>query len=792
MKPITLVQTTLLLIAAGLAPIAALAQTSKPTLKAELLPSRTAAAPGETIALAVKLDIEDNWHIYHPLVLETGLPTEAKFTLPDGAAVGEIRYPAPYYREISGIAYLGYEDEAVLLTELMLADSVETGSSLPIEVEVSALICEDTGTCIPVTAKAQLNLPVAEALGAPANEDTFKSASRALVQKLNDANYLENDSQVITRHERVPVGGKSEIALVVELEPGYHIWHRDPGGVEGLIPTRVYIETPSGFDMPADERSWSTPETKTMEYLGEVNQHRDRLVVRQPFEITDKLFEPGAQKLRVLVEYQACNDDGQCFPPVTAQGFATFDVVAADEPAVANATTLASNVFGPTDEPTASDSPTATATTSIGFVRLLNILGLAFLGGLILNIMPCVLPVVSLKIFGFVSQAGEQRGRIFALGLTYGAGILASFLVIAAIMIGPQLATDGGGELRNWGALLQNTNFLLILCGVLVFFGLSMLGVFEITLPGAATSAAGAAASKEGFGGAFFNGLLTTALATPCVGPFLGPALGLMLTLPIPLQLLSIMTIGVGLAFPYVLLTAFPAWLKFMPKPGNWMVVFKQAVGFVILAVPIWLLAVVGKQAGIDMVIGALVFLFAIGFAAWLLGQTGHGPVGRAATTWIIAIALVGGGWYFGTGLGVKDPDAIQWQQWAPGKAEQLAAEGYTVYVDYTADWCLTCKANLYGVLETDAVRSTLRDLNVYPIYADFTSFDEQMQAEIQKHGRNGVPLNVIFPAGKPDEPIVLPEILTQGLVKEQLAAAGASARAPQLLAPANTKVAMN
>lgn len=408
---------------------------------------------------------------------------------------------------------------------------------------------------------------------------------------------------------------------------------------------------------------------------------------------------------------------------------------------------------------------------------------LAFLGGIILNIMPCVLPVVSLKIFGFVNQAGESRKRVLIMGLVYAGGILTSFIPLAFLLIALQAV---------WGGVvMQNPVALILLSGLMVALGLSMLDVFEIRLPGFAADAAGSAAgTREGYGGAFLNGVLTTILATPCTGPYLGAALGALAQFSAPTAFLGLMTVGAGLAFPYVLLSAFPDWLKLLPKPGKWMITFKHVMGLVLLAVPLWLLWVVARGYGGELIHGALIFLFAVGIAAWLWGKIGlNTSTGQSASIITTSVVLLLAGWYIGPkyfgrlGSPVDDdavvadrgddaaPDAatIRWHPWEDGLAEMLASNGEVVYVDYTADWCITCQANKLGVLHTAPVAERFKELGVVAIKADITRPRPDIQAEIRAHGRNGVPLNLIYRANEPDHPIVLPEVLTRQLVLEKL-----------------------
>ncbi|MCH7871518.1 MAG: thioredoxin family protein, partial [Planctomycetes bacterium] len=284
------------------------------------------------------------------------------------------------------------------------------------------------------------------------------------------------------------------------------------------------------------------------------------------------------------------------------------------------------------------------------------------------------------------------------------------------------------------------------------------------------------AATREGFAGSFMNGIFATALATPCTAPILAPALGYLIQLPPLLMGAGIMTVGLGLAAPYVLLTAFPGWLRFLPKPGNWMVTFKQFMGFVLLGTVVWLMWILFDLVDKGRFFTTLSCFCAVGLACWIVGRlTLSASMRKYTITWGSALAVLAIGWFVPSRLLAKDPDAIQWRKWEPGIAKTLSEQGYTVYVDFTATWCLTCQANKTYVLETTDIRRKLQELNVVPIKADFTLKPPAIQEALNRHNRAGVPLNIIFPAGRPDDVIVLPALLTKSTVIEALDRAGKS-----------------
>ncbi|MCP4247092.1 MAG: hypothetical protein GY778_08585, partial [bacterium] len=434
---------------------------------------------------------------------------------------------------------------------------------------------------------------------------------------------------------------------------------------------------------------------------------------------------------------------------------------------------------------------------------LLGILVGALFGGMLLNVMPCVWPVLSIKVLSFVQQAHDDPKRTFRLGLLFAFGILVSFWLLGLVAVGAKAA----GDIATWGTQFANPTFVVAMIAVLYVFGLSLFGVFELNLPGAASSTLSAAAMKEGYGGSFIKGMLATVLATPCTAPLLGPAIAVAFTQSGTVIMLAMTAIGLGMGFPYAVLAAKPALLKFLPKPGPWMDTFKQLTGFLLLGVVIWLLWVLGDLLGASGVVSTAAFLTFLGLACWVYGKIGFtwSRAARVVTTLGVVAIAAGGGWfaygymytpleepvYLATdeaGLPqVPGPSdwygKIPWVRHRSGLQTELADAGYTVFLNYTATWCTECQIEKKAVLETDLVRNKMRELLVAPLKADFTRRPEWIAEELQSYGRPGVPANVIVPAGKPDQPIILPLSLTKGAVLDALAKAGASITPPTGLA---------
>src|SRR5215216_558367 len=398
-----------------------------------------------------------------------------------------------------------------------------------------------------------------------------------------------------------------------------------------------------------------------------------------------------------------------------------------------------------------------------------------FLGGFILNLMPCVLPVISLKIFGFVQQAGQSRQKIFRSGIAFAIGIFAWFIALAILLI----ALKGAGHDVTWGGFqFTNPYFVLALSVIVLVFALNLFGVFEVSLPQSVTRNLLSTSERKDLLGSFFQGVFATVLATPCTAPFLGTALGFAFTQSAVIILVMFIAIAAGMSAPYLLLSAQPAWLRFLPKPGPWMVHVKQFMGFLLLATLLFLLYVLGAQRGLEGAIWASCFLLVISVACWMKGAfvLPTAPAMKRIIVLVLMLLLViGSALYF---IGDKFQSAKMasadsqirgdWQPFTPARLQSELEQGRTVFVDFTAAWCLTCKFNEANVLEAQDVREAFKRHGIVKMKADWTNGDPVITKLLQHFGRPGVPLYVLYPA-KNEEPIVFPEVLTKTMVLDKL-----------------------
>jgi thiol:disulfide interchange protein len=398
-----------------------------------------------------------------------------------------------------------------------------------------------------------------------------------------------------------------------------------------------------------------------------------------------------------------------------------------------------------------------------------------FIGGFILNLMPCVLPVISLKIFGFIKQAGQSRARIFRSGLAFTAGIFAWFIALALLLI----ALKSGGRDVTWGGFqFTNAYFVLVLSVIVLIFALNLFGVFEISLPQSMQRGMLASGERKDDLGSFFQGVFATVLATPCTAPFLGTALGFAFTQSAPVILLMFAAVAAGMSAPYLLLSAQPAWLRFIPQPGPWMVHLKQFMGFLLLATLLFLIYVLGAQRGLDGAIWASCFFLIVAIACWMKGAfiIPTASIAKRATTLVLMLViLLGAGFYFiGDKFQSAKIDIAQnasggdWQPFTPERLQNERDAGHAVFVDFTAAWCLTCKFNEKAVLENSEVRDSFQRHGIVKLKADWTNGDPQITKLLQQFGRPGVPLYVLYP-GKSQEPIVFPELLTKSILLDKL-----------------------
>lgn len=689
--------------------------------RATLLLAADAARPGDSVLAAVRLQMPPSWHTYWRNPGESGLATTIAWTLPAGVTAGDIQWPPPEAYVTGDLTTYVYHDDVLLLVPLKLAPDLKPGR-LSLKARVDWLECEVA--CVPGGATLTAPLEVAAAARPSANAALIETWQKRIPQP-NPA------LQARASWEAPPTGDAGTLVLEGQAPADFH-------------PTDFYAYPGDGYEI--------SPAVKVL------SADAGRFRLSKSIKRFDKAFP--AKIAGILVQ------TGKAGSPTKA-----FEVTL-DLPSAATGAT----------EPASPSLATAAAGPK---ASLLAMLGLAFLGGLILNIMPCVLPVIALKVLGFVQQSKEAPQRVRQLGLVYALGVLASFLVLAGIVIQVQHA----GGTASWGMQMQNPYFRLALLVVVTLVALNLFGVFEITLPGSAMGAAAGLAAKEGAAGAFFNGVLATALATPCTAPFLAVALGFAFTQPAWVIVSIFTAVALGLAAPYVLLSWQPGWLKFLPKPGAWMLRFKVAMGFPMLATAIWLFDLTGPAFGEGGVLWLGLSLALLALTTWVWGEFVQRGAKRRPLALGVCVALLAFNYAYvleaqlhwrspqpadtGGDIVKDSPDGIEWHRWSEAAVQAAREAGHPALVDFTAKWCLTCKSNKHFAVDIPEVRARLKALNAVAFRADNTNPNPLIAAELKRFERAGVPLVLVFPADVSKPPIILPEILTPGIVLEALAKVG-------------------
>jgi thiol:disulfide interchange protein/DsbC/DsbD-like thiol-disulfide interchange protein len=681
----------------------------------KLLLSADTAKPGDIIWAAVDLKMEPGWHTYWKNPGDAGSPTKIEWQLPPGVTAGEIQWPLPKKLPPAEVTTYGYEDEVMLIVPLTLATNLPNGL-IDLKANVSWLECKEV--CIPANQDVEAKLDI--------GSETKTSADAAMIETWKSKVPQTNDIFSFQAWYE-PSSGDTRPLIIEGVQ-----------SVADIIP----IETVDFFQNPSDQFEI---QAMTGYFLLKGSEFRFRKDVKRfsgdwPKEISGTfVFESGKQRYGYEIKLPVADN---------APNGETVSV---------------------------SNLPPVLPSQSLWQMLLY-----AFIGGLILNIMPCVLPVIALKILGFVSEARSSPRRVRALGGIYAVGVLFSFLVLAAIVIGVKAA----GHHAGWGMQFGSPVFIVCLTTLVTLVALNLFGVFEVTLDGRALDTAGNLAARRGASGAFFNGVLATTLATPCTAPFLAPALGFAFSQSAGTIILIFLFAGFGLAAPYILLSFNPTLLKFLPKPGAWMEKFKIAMGFPMLATAVWLFNLAYDDYGKN-VLWLGIFLVFVAFAAWIFGEFFQRGRNHKTAAAIVTLILLGGGYAFAlekeldwreampqadsTGSLKESPDGIDWQPWSPETVAQARAAGKPVLVDFTADWCLTCQVNKKTSIEISSVRQKLKDLNAVALVGDYTHFPDAITTELNRYNRAGVPLVLVYPKNPDAEPIVLPAILTPGIVLDAL-----------------------
>lgn len=685
--------------------------------KAELLLSAEAARPGDTVMAAVRLRSEPKWHTYWKNPGESGMATDIKWQLPVGVKAGDIRWPAPERLEAEGLTTFILHDEVMLLIPLQLAADLKPGP-LELKAKVSWLECEQL--CIPgdATVSATLNI---------ANE-ARPSSSAALI--------VAAEKQLPSTEWTFGSPGSWEAESTNNTRNLLIAWNTKGAGADYDFIPYASDDFETGLKV---ERLRSADQPLRVTLRTQLKKSS----ANWPDKIGGLIVEKSGGRRTAYEVFLTPNS-----------------AAAAPGPAM------------PSAKP-------AKPFPAPG-VLLAQLLA-ALVGGMLLNLMPCVLPILSLKVLTLVRQGGQEASVARRHSLFYLLGVVVSFWAVAALVI--------AGKLTSYGGQFQDVRFVVLITAMMTLIALNLFGVFEFTLPGGAINSASELASREGNSGAFFNGMLAVVLGASCVGPVMASAVGWAFTQSAAVILLIFTSLGIGLALPFVLLTFVPALRKFFPKPGAWMEKFKIALGFPMLGMAVWSFSIVIVHHGRRGALWLGVFLVALGLAAWVYGEFIQRGSKRRGLAWLVVLAAIGGGygyaleyqldWRHPAPLAVLQPsgtnakaDEIPWQPWSAEAVAQARAAGRPVLVDFTADWCLICQGNKASSIEIKSVREKLKAINAVTLIGDYTLKQPEITAELNRFDRAGVPLVLVYPKDASKPPQVLPAVLTPSIMLEALDAA--------------------
>jgi thiol:disulfide interchange protein DsbD len=684
------------------APASAQVTASSPHAEGTILLERSAATPGDTFLGALRLKMADGWHVYWINPGDSGLPPTATWASSPEVTAGEFRFPTPHAIPLATLMNYGYEDEVILPFEVKIAPEAAIGSQLTLGAKFEYLICADI--CIPEDVTLSISLPVAATPSADA------AASSEIAETLPTIPVALTGQAVVERSGdtfRIGVVDDSLASAVASAK-----WIRFfPYGADILHAAPQAVRT--GLDGVSVE-----------------------------LKANAMFAKPGEQDLGGIIGIETADGKLRGW-----EARATPGIVPASVGTVAFAAAAA-----------------AAETPALPIDQLLVVLGFAFLGGLVLNLMPCVLPVLTIKAASLVNHAHNPK-EARAHGVAYLAGVVVCFAAIGAILVALKAAGDTSAGL---GFQLQYSWVVALFALVMFAVGLNMLGVFE--MGSSLMNVGGGLADRGGTSGAFFTGLLAAFVGAPCVGPFMAGAVGAAMVQPAPIVMLLFVTMGLGLAAPFLILSFTPALAKVLPKPGKWMITFKQVLAFPMFATALWLLWVLAAQAGTDGVMLALAGAIVLAFGIWLGGKIGAKALGRVAA----GLVIVGGFMLAPIAMNLPRAEAkVAAQDWSVEQVTQLQSEGRVIFVDFTAKWCVTCQVNK-GAMYDPAVQQTFADLEVVFLRADWTNKDSVIAEELKRHGAGGVPLYLVYPAGG-GPPKKFDGLLTPAMIQQAVREAAGS-----------------
>lgn len=719
---------------ASAAASAAVVQT--PRVRAELV----AQAPdgivaGQRFWLGLKLTHEPDWHTYWKNAGDSGLPTDLQWKLPAGLTAGAINWPVPHALRVGPLLNYGYEQTVLLPMPVTVAADFKAPASGMVDVQLSAnwLICRVE--CIPESGEFTLQIPV-RGTTASNSEDFFKAQAQqsvVLIEKgqanvkaasAAGADTKIKDDRLSLRVNSLPASLKGK-TLEFYPENGDTFKHA--------------AELGKDWQQRWDGDVWVAENLPLSDMRGDT-----------PKQIAVVVALPASERAAAL-------DKGEPIAwrsELDVQGQWTPVALASVSPALAAA--LEANKAAAT---AATPPPAPAASSTSLWAALLG----GLIGGLILNLMPCVFPVLAIKVLGFAAHGQNQRAQRLG-GLAYAVGVIASFMALGALLLGLRAA----GQQLGWGFQLQSPVVVALLAALFTVLGLNLAGLFEFgnMLPSRIASAQ----ARNPMLDSFLAGVLAVAIASPCTAPFMGASLGFAIDMPVAQALTVFAALGVGMALPYLLACYVPAVVRWLPRPGAWMQTFRHAMAFPMFATVVWLVWVLGQQSGVDAAAALLALLLVLTALIWALGLAGKS---RVILTFIAALMAAGIAYYAVPLMTTQAVASTQtetgelWQPWSADKVQTLQAANQPVFVDFTAAWCVTCQVNKRTTLSNPQVLDAFAQRKVQLLRADWTRQDPAITQALHALGRNGVPVYVLYAPGK--APVVMTELLSKSEVLDAL-----------------------
>jgi thiol:disulfide interchange protein len=753
--------------------------------------------------LEVAATLAPSWHIY-ATTQKPGGPTRTRIAVTGPAGVkasGPFEPDSPPSTSVSAV-YDGLtveEHDGTVTWSAPIA--LPPGFDGAVTVAVDALICKSGGDnrCMPVqeTLSAESGGSLGSSLvGAEDGGDAsaIQLAAESVAKPFRDGDYVVQWKAVVAPKE-IAAGESGVLQFTATPDPTFHVYQSATDDSESS--TNFVVTRKDGLRVGAPVASQPVVTKSIVPSQPPISYYKGKVTWQLPIQVPADAAA-GEKWIEGMIAYQACTETS-CHRPVALKFTAKLTVGGAtrDEPAPialesgklstaldAAAMTMWVDPIEPADVPrgrgadddddlaaapvpTREDADVAASpvvivpsTTTLAFPVVLLF---AFLGGVILNVMPCVLPVVGLKIMGFVSQAGQDRRRILVLNLAYCAGIFVVFALLAMLAIVFNF---------GWGQQFQYFSVRLGVTVGLFAFALSYFNIWEIPVPGmAAGKTSQQLQRREGLSGAFSKGVFATLLATPCSGPLLGGVFGATIGLPNVLVGLIFMTMALGMSTPYLLIGMRPQWIRWLPKPGAWMETFKQFMAFFFLGA----VAYFFYQFSDENKVPVFVTLIGVWFGCWIIGLVpSWDTLQKRLVAWVGGVSMA-------TAIGIgaftilKAESQLQWVDYSEAGFQRYQAQGKTVLVDFSAKWCVNCLVNLETAIDTDATRQLIDELDVVAMYADWTNYDPEVTRKLEELNSKSIPVLAIYPAGRPREPIVLRDLVTQSSVLSALRSAGPS-----------------